>query len=92
MDACAFKLGYLQFTVEHAMNECSVLVYLEGSAHQLQLLGDVAGLVHLQHSASGSYPELRLEEGMDGRGGEAGLAGQTHNVQPCRHHGETTHL
>ena len=54
---------------KHATNECSILAYLEGSAHQLQLLGDVAGLVHLQHSASGSYPELRLGRGWEGRGG-----------------------
>ena len=74
MDACTLKLCYLQFTVEHATNECSVLVYLEGSAHQLQLLGDVAGLVHLQHSASGSYPELRLEEGMGGEGRGGGVS------------------
>ena len=52
--------------VEYAPNEGTALVYFEGAAHQLQLLGDVDGLVYLQHSASGSYPELGLRGGRGG--------------------------
>ena len=77
MSVLSCKRGYFQLTVEYAPNEGTVLVYFGGAAHQLQLLGDVAGLVHLQHSASGSYPELRL------RGGGEGLAGQTAHYVQC---------
>ena len=66
MHVLSCEHGYFQLTVKHATNEGTVLVYFEGAAHQLQLLGDVAGLVHLQHSASGSYPELRLRGGRGG--------------------------
>ena len=66
MSVLSCKHGYFQLTVEYAPNEGTVLVYFGGAAHQLQLLGDVAGLVHLQHSASGSYPELRLRGGRGG--------------------------
>ena len=66
MSVLSCKHGYFLLTVEYAPNEGTVLVYFDGAAHQLQLLGDVAGLVHLQHSASGSYPELRLRGGRGG--------------------------
>ena len=66
MSVLSCKRGYFQLTVEYAPNEGTVLVYFEGAANQLQLLGDVAGLVHLQHSASGSYSEFRLRGGRGG--------------------------
>ena len=78
MSVLSCKHGYFQLTVECASNEGTVLVDLEGSAHQLQLLADVAGLVHLQHSASGSYPELRL------RGGRGGASRSDHTL--CTEH------